>query len=123
MFEVKRITLFEENGELTALRPEPETILTAKGVDVQTGFAGRDKIVVDPAVAGATGGADGARHHPALIGRHDGHLRGVFPLAENDDVDVLFEKGNVFGECHFFFGMNTGDRLLQGESAAAPGLA
>lgn len=47
MFEVKRITFFEENGELSTLRPEPKTILTAKGVDVQTGLAGRDKVVVD----------------------------------------------------------------------------
>ena len=103
MLEVKRIALLEEDGKLATLRAKPKTVLAAEGVDVRPEFAGRDEVVVDPAVARGLVAAHGAGHHPPLVGRHDRHLRLPLPLAKRDNLDMFLEEGDVFWECHFFF--------------------
>jgi hypothetical protein len=105
MIEVERIALFEKDGKLATLRPQPKTILAAERVNVRAELTGGNKVVVDPAVAWAFGSTHGAGHHATLVSRYDGDLRGTCALAKHDDLDMIFEKRDVFGKVHLFFGL------------------
>ena len=52
-------------------------------------------------MAGCFTADHGTGHDATLISRHDGNLWLPSPLAKRDDLDMFFEKGDVFGECHF----------------------
>ena len=89
MLEVELRAGCEEDGELAALRPEPEAILAAEDVDVRLEFAGGDELAIDPAEALAARRAGRARHHAPLPGRNDDDLGRPARIAEEDNGSVL----------------------------------
>ena len=98
-------TGFEEQRVLAAFGPQPESLLSAKDVNVffklpflfvirkQTFF---DDGAVDPTETGPLGKIVRAGHDPALIRRRDGDCCAT--VLQQNDVRMLFHECQVVGE-------------------------
>ena len=95
------LVLYTNSEELPAFRPDPETIFATKNVDVGLDFARSDEFAIDPTKARGARGAvptSGACHDTALPRGREGDLCGAGLVAKDDDVGVLFEKGDILSE-------------------------